>query len=82
MLECQVTTTTAIQSVRQIRQIRWYLSAMTVSSRSLDSLPYDVFYQIASTLECHDLVNLSRVNRNTYAMTLDESIARKTVQVC
>lgn len=55
---------------------------MTTKPRSLDSIPYDVFYQIASTLDCHDFVSLSRVNRSTYSLMLIESIARKTIEVC
>lgn len=47
---------------------------------TLDSIPYDVFYQIASRLDCHDFISLSRVNRSTHSLTLIESIARKTVE--
>lgn len=54
---------------------------MTDKPRSLDSIPYDVFYQIASRLDCYDFVNLSRVNRTTYSLMLTDSLARKTVEV-
>lgn len=54
---------------------------MTDKPRSLDSIPYDIFYQIASRLDCYDFVNLSRVNRSTYSLTLTDSLARKTIEV-
>ncbi|KAA8646516.1 hypothetical protein EYZ11_004821 [Aspergillus tanneri] len=53
---------------------------MTVVTKNLDSIPYDVFYQVASTLDCHDFVHLSRVNRALNSMMRSESIARKTVE--
>ncbi|RJE21396.1 F-box domain protein [Aspergillus sclerotialis] len=53
---------------------------MTDKPRSLDSIPYDIFYQIASRLDCYDFVNLSRVNRSTYSLTLTDSLARKTIE--
>ena len=49
--------------------------------RNLDSIPYDVFYQVASTLDCQDLIHLSRVNRTLNQLVQNESIARKTIQV-
>lgn len=48
--------------------------------RSLDSIPYDVFYQIASKLDGHDFVSLSRVNRALHHAMSSEPIARKTVE--
>lgn len=55
-------------------------AGMTATPRSLDSIPYDVFYQIASSLDCHDFVNLSRVSRSIYSLMLIESISRKTIE--
>ncbi|KAI9934372.1 hypothetical protein ASPWEDRAFT_169999 [Aspergillus wentii DTO 134E9] len=49
-------------------------------TRNLDTIPYDVFYQIASKLDCHDFIHLSRVNRNLNSLTQNESIARKTLE--
>ncbi|KAI9369023.1 hypothetical protein BJX61DRAFT_183539 [Aspergillus egyptiacus] len=49
-------------------------------TRNLDSIPYDVFYQVASKLDCHDYIHLSRVNRSLYALTKSDSIARNTVR--
>lgn len=54
---------------------------MTDMTKNLDSIPYDVFYQVASTLDCHDLIHLSRVNRTLHSLTRSESIARKTLEV-
>ncbi|GLB01960.1 hypothetical protein AtubIFM57258_000371 [Aspergillus tubingensis] len=48
--------------------------------RNLDCIPYDVFYQVASSLDCHDLIHLSRVNRALNHLVQNESIARKTIQ--
>ncbi|KAL4809925.1 hypothetical protein BDV18DRAFT_50537 [Aspergillus unguis] len=48
-------------------------------TRNLDTVPYDVFFQVASKLDCHDFVHLSRTNRALYAMTKGDSIARNTV---
>ncbi|RMJ25325.1 F-box domain protein [Aspergillus sp. HF37] len=53
---------------------------MPAKPRSLDSITYDVFYQIACQLDCHDFVSLSRVSRSTYSLMLVESIARKTIE--
>lgn len=54
---------------------------MTVLTKNLDSIPYDVFYQVASTLDCHDFTHLSRVNRSLNALLRSDSIARKTIEV-
>jgi hypothetical protein len=50
-------------------------------TKNLDSIPYDVFYQVASTLDCHDYIHLSRVNRSINLLTKSDSIARNTVKV-
>ncbi|KAL4915798.1 hypothetical protein BDW62DRAFT_118300 [Aspergillus aurantiobrunneus] len=49
-------------------------------TKNLDSIPYDVFYQVASTLDCHDYIHLSRVNRALNALTRSDSMARNTVR--
>ncbi|KAL4773192.1 hypothetical protein BDW60DRAFT_29455 [Aspergillus nidulans var. acristatus] len=49
-------------------------------TRNLDSIPYDVFYQVASKLDCHDFIHLSRVNRAIHELTNSDSIARNTVR--
>jgi hypothetical protein len=49
--------------------------------QSLDTLPFDVFYQIATSLDDRDFINLSRSNRALRALTQSEQIARKTVEV-
>ncbi|KAL4931025.1 F-box domain protein [Aspergillus undulatus] len=51
-----------------------------MTSRNLDTIPYDVFYQVASKLDCHDFIHLSRVNRTLNALTRGDSIARNTVR--
>ncbi|KAJ6072174.1 hypothetical protein N7499_010188 [Penicillium canescens] len=48
--------------------------------QSLDTLPFDVFYQIATSLDDRDFINLSRSNRALRALTQSEQIARKTVE--
>ncbi|CAI7659765.1 unnamed protein product [Penicillium glandicola] len=48
--------------------------------QSLDTLPFDVFYQIATSLDDRDFVNLSRTNRALYSLSQSEQIARKTVE--
>lgn len=53
---------------------------MSHHSRSLDSIPYDVLYQIVSSLDCEDFTNLSRVNRALNAMMRDESMAKKAIE--
>ena len=47
----------------------------------LDTLPFDVFYHIATSLDDRDLIHLSRVNRALHSITQSEQIARKTVEV-
>lgn len=49
--------------------------------QSLDTLPFDVFYQIATSLDDRDFVNLSRTSRALYSLSQSEQIARKTVEV-
>lgn len=49
--------------------------------QSLDTLPFDVFYQIATSLDDRDFVNLSRTSRTLYSLSQSEQIARKTVEV-
>lgn len=48
----------------------------------LDNLPFDVFYQIATSLDDRDCIHLSRANRSLYYSMQSELIARKTVEVC
>ncbi|CDM28284.1 hypothetical protein DTO013E5_3814 [Penicillium roqueforti] len=47
---------------------------------SLDTLSYDVFYQIATLLDDCDFINLSRTSRALYHLSRSEQIARKTVE--
>lgn len=49
--------------------------------RQLDSLPFDVFYQIAISLDDRDYINLSRTNRALRALMESELITRKIVEV-
>jgi len=49
--------------------------------RRLDSLPFDVFYQIATSLDDRDFINLSRTNRTMHELTKSDLIARKIVEV-
>lgn len=48
---------------------------------TLDSLPFDVFYQIATSLDDHDCIHLSRTNRAIHELMKSDLIARKTVEV-
>lgn len=50
-------------------------------TKSLDSLPFDVFYQIATSLDDRDCINLSRTNRALRDLIKSDPIARKTVEV-
>lgn len=54
---------------------------MSDGARSLDSIPYDIFYNIASGLECQDFINLSRVNRGINTLMRSELIAKKSIEV-
>ncbi|KAJ5135032.1 uncharacterized protein N7515_004310 [Penicillium bovifimosum] len=47
---------------------------------NLDTLPFDVFYQIAVSLDDRDYINLSRTNRALYDLSQSEQIARKIVE--
>lgn len=51
------------------------------ATTSLDSLPFDVFYQIATSLDDRDYIHLSRTNRALRDLTESDLIARKTVEV-
>ncbi|KAJ5161309.1 hypothetical protein N7492_006701 [Penicillium capsulatum] len=48
--------------------------------RRLDSLPFDVFYQIAISLDDRDCVHLSRTNRALYELMDSDLITRKIVE--
>ncbi|KAL4865041.1 hypothetical protein BDV12DRAFT_156035 [Aspergillus spectabilis] len=49
-------------------------------TKNLDSLPFDVSYQVFSKLDCHDYIHVSLVNRSLNALTKSDSIARNTVR--
>ncbi|KAJ5106061.1 hypothetical protein NUU61_003408 [Penicillium alfredii] len=49
-------------------------------SPQLDSLPFDVFYQIANSLDDCDAISLSRTNRSLHSLMDSDLIARKTVE--
>ncbi|ERF76967.1 hypothetical protein EPUS_02679 [Endocarpon pusillum Z07020] len=49
---------------------------------SLNSLPFDLVHVIASSLDVHDFVHLSRVSRRYQNLLQNESMARRTLQVC
>jgi hypothetical protein len=48
---------------------------------TLDALPFDVFYQIATLLDDRDCIHLSRTNRAIHDLMKCDLIARKTVEV-
>ncbi|KAL5333329.1 hypothetical protein BJX70DRAFT_403671 [Aspergillus crustosus] len=49
-------------------------------TKNLDSIPFDVFYQVASKLDCHDYIHLSRVNRYLQEVTKGDAIPRNTIK--
>lgn len=51
------------------------------SPASLDGLPLDVFYLIATLLDDRDYIHLSRTNRALHELMKSDLIARKIVQV-
>ncbi|KAL1963081.1 hypothetical protein VTN77DRAFT_8727 [Rasamsonia byssochlamydoides] len=53
---------------------------MAGTGKNLDSLPYDVLYQITCGLDCHDFINLARVNRALNASMRDERLAKRSVE--
>lgn len=54
---------------------------LAMPSLNLDSLPFDVFYQIATSLDDCDYVPLSRTNRAIHALMTSDLIAHKIVTV-
>jgi hypothetical protein len=50
-------------------------------TKNLDALPYDVFYQIISELDCFDYNHLARVNRRCYAILENDYLAKRSVEV-
>lgn len=54
---------------------------MARACKNLDSLPYDVLYQIVDDLDCQDFANLARVNRAIDRSMRDERLAKRSVQV-
>lgn len=55
--------------------------AASCPSATLDALPFDVFYQIATLLDDRDCIHLSRTNRAIHELMNSDLIARKTVEV-
>ncbi|KAJ5730566.1 uncharacterized protein N7483_005074 [Penicillium malachiteum] len=53
---------------------------MSATTTNLDSLPFDIFYQIAKSLDDRDYINLSRTNRALRDLTNSDLVARKTVE--
>lgn len=51
------------------------------NSLNLDSLPFDIFYQIATLLDDSDSIHLSRTNRAIHALMTSDLIAHKIVTV-
>ncbi|EEH06465.1 F-box domain-containing protein [Histoplasma capsulatum G186AR] len=49
---------------------------------TIDDIPFDLWYQIASCLDPQDYINLSFVNRQLYSLLKSDLTARKTVQLC
>ena len=49
--------------------------------RRLDSLPFDVFYQIATSLDDRDCIHLSRTNHALHELMESDLITRKIVEV-
>lgn len=56
-------------------------AAAAMAGRNLDSLPFDVFYQIATLLDDRDCINLSRTNHALHELMKSDQIAHKTVEV-
>jgi hypothetical protein len=53
-----------------------------MSAPNIDSIPFDILHQIVSSLPCQDFINLSRVNHQLNSTLRDESIARRSAEVC
>lgn len=53
----------------------------SAGSHNLDSIPYDMLYQVVCSLDCDDYVNLSRTNKALNAVLRDESIAKNLINV-
>ncbi len=49
---------------------------------SLSSLPFDLVHVIASSLDVHDFVHLSCISKRYQNLLQNESMARRTLQVC
>jgi hypothetical protein len=69
------------KNARDTRDLNIGCFQIVEMTKNLDSIPYDVLYQIASSLDCHDYIHLSRVNRAINALTKSDSISRNTVKV-
>lgn len=57
------------------------MAAASCPPATLDSLPFDVFYQIATLLDDRDCIHLGRTNRAIHELMKSDLIARKTVEV-
>ncbi|KAK2737960.1 hypothetical protein FQN57_007314 [Myotisia sp. PD_48] len=45
-----------------------------------DRVPFDIWHQVALSLDPNDYVNLSRANRRLYTLLLEEGTAKKTIK--
>jgi hypothetical protein len=54
---------------------------MTAIHTNLDSLIFDIFYLIASRLDCDDYVHLSQVNRRLKTLLQDDVLSKRIIEV-
>lgn len=47
----------------------------------LENLPFDILYEIVTTLDDRDFIHLSRTSRTLHGSLQSDQIARKTVEV-
>jgi hypothetical protein len=70
----------SIRDRKSQKSLRFYIVMLFRRDTNLDCIPFDIFYQITSSLDCCDFSNLSQVNKIIHGMMRNELIAKKSVE--
>lgn len=58
-----------------------YPVVLTTRSPNLDTMPFDVVYEILSWLDYLDYINLGRVSRTLYSLLQNDLLAKRLIKV-
>lgn len=58
-----------------------YPVVRTARSPNLDTMPFDIVYEILSWLDYLDYINLGRVSRTLYSLLQNDLLAKRVIEV-